>query len=615
MVFGGAKSTGVHEGVSAEGIDPPRQEAVKGASGIFRARFGLLSDWVRRFRAALSSNTPLFIVVVALISGTAGYGVASTGIVDKIGLAAASFGSRVESAANHVPQSSKWSPLSTALEDLEIAEIDVIPNGSPRLAAIEEVGPFMLFTTPLGRFGYIDPSFRIARLDITPPMNLEGLRKSPLYTDPLFSIGEFRINDLLAVRTGPQSYQLYVSHYRFAGDCFEDVISRIDLKIVGQQLESDGSGWREIFVAKPCVPISTSSQRFIGMRGGGRMVMLNADTLLFSVGDFAMDGVTLGKDDDLGPNSDLGKIIAISLATGEARHFASGVRNPQGLTIAKDGRIWETEHGPQGGDEINLIREGVDYGWPHVTLGMDYGAPLRHWPRSATPGRHEGYEAPAYAFLPSVGISNIIEPDDAEFPNWRSHLLVCSLRGRSLFVVGLDGERVVSVEPITLDDRLRDIIALRGGRIAIITDSGRLFLLRRAQKEFSTNFVVAGAASLQPFAREEKRRAAAGFNGLGYEVYLSRCRSCHSLIGRNEIGPALDGVLERQVGSLEGFRYSQSLNPSEGHWNKSLMTAFLLRADPRFDGTAMPPQSLSAQEADAVVEFLANTKTAPPSAD
>ena len=59
----------------------------------------------------------------------------------------------------------------------------------------------------------------------------------------------------------------------------------------------------------------------------------------------------------------LGKIIAISLSTGEGRVYASGLRNPQGLTVARDGRVWETEHGPRGGDEVNLIREGGNYGW------------------------------------------------------------------------------------------------------------------------------------------------------------------------------------------------------------------------------------------------------------
>jgi glucose/arabinose dehydrogenase len=115
-----------------------------------------------------------------------------------------------------------------------------------------------------------------------------------------------------------------------------------------------------------------------------------------------------------------GKVVAIDLVTKAARIIASGLRNPQGLLAARDGTIWLTEHGPQGGDEINIVREGANYGWPYVTYCTEYGwRPLRNWPLNPVQGRHDGYERPAFVFVPSIGISNLIQPDSREFPLWR----------------------------------------------------------------------------------------------------------------------------------------------------------------------------------------------------
>ncbi len=95
--------------------------------------------------------------------------------------------------------------------------------------------------------------------------------------------------------------------------------------------------------------------------------------------------------------------------------FADGVRNPQGLATNDDGNIWEAEHGPQGGDEINLVLEGADYGWPTVSLGVHYGKPRASIPTNPVHGRHEAFNPPVMAFLPSVGLSAIAAiPEDAK---------------------------------------------------------------------------------------------------------------------------------------------------------------------------------------------------------
>lgn len=80
------------------------------------------------------------------------------------------------------------------------------------------------------------------------------------------------------------------------------------------------------------------------------------------------------------------------------------------------GTLWSTEHGPRGGDEINVLEEGEHYGWPMVTYGTRYGN--QDWPANPNQGRHLGYQAPVYAFVPSIGISNLIQIENELFPYW-----------------------------------------------------------------------------------------------------------------------------------------------------------------------------------------------------
>ena len=87
---------------------------------------------------------------------------------------------------------------------------------------------------------------------------------------------------------------------------------------------------------------------------------------------------------DVDPNTHLGKVVRIALANGEANTIAAGFRNPQGFARDKGGNIWLTEHGPLGGDELNLVRPDLDFGWPFVTYGVLYGN--RIWPFNSVQG-------------------------------------------------------------------------------------------------------------------------------------------------------------------------------------------------------------------------------------
>ena len=177
-------------------------------------------------------------------------------------------------------------------------------------------------------------------------------------------------------------------------------------------------------------------------------------------------------------DSHIGKLVRIELASGEVEIVAGGFRNPQGFTRDADGNLWQTEHGPQGGDELNLLRPGLNYGWPYVTHGTQYGN--RVWPSSKAQGRHDGFEKPVFSWIPSIGISNLIVSDSRQFPLWKNDILIGSLISHSLFRARLHQGHVIYVEKIEIGTRIRDITQMADGRIAILTDTANILFLQRA---------------------------------------------------------------------------------------------------------------------------------------
>ncbi len=134
--------------------------------------------------------------------------------------------------------------------------------------------------------------------------------------------------------------------------------------------------------------------------------------------------------------------------------YSLGHRNPQGLTLRPDaGQVWESEHGPRGGDELNLIEPGKNYGWPDVTYGMNYnGTPITS--ETTAPG----IQGPATYWIPSLGVCGIAHYDGDAFPGWKGNILVAGLATRDLRRVVLDGDKVVSEEVLFKElGRMRDV--------------------------------------------------------------------------------------------------------------------------------------------------------------
>lgn len=161
--------------------------------------------------------------------------------------------------------------------------------------------------------------------------------------------------------------------------------------------------------------------------------------------------------------------------------YSVGHRNPQGVAIHPDtGDLWEVEHGTQGGDELNVIRAGRNYGWPDVAYGEEYdGTPIGMGITARA-----GTEQPVYFWDPVVSPAGIVFYTGAMFPEWRGHLLVSSLSQQHLVRLELSGERVVGEERLLtgLAARIRDVALAADGAVWVVTDetNGRLVRLSAA---------------------------------------------------------------------------------------------------------------------------------------
>jgi glucose/arabinose dehydrogenase len=232
--------------------------------------------------------------------------------------------------------------------------------------------------------------------------------------------------------------------------------------------------WEVVFESRPCMQLSyRNDSPFQSPNSGGRL-LLDGDRLLLSLGDHHLDGMSNPEMASQRDDSDYGKVIAIDLVTLSSSHLAKGVRNPQGLAMDRYGRLWLTEHGPRGGDELNIVRAGENYGWPLVTLGTAYGA--FDWNPNPEQGRHQGYAAPVYSWVPSIGPSNLLEVRGMP-ARWDGDLLVASLEANTLFRLRIEDERVVLSEPIRIGERIRDLVQMPDGTVLLWTDSRRLIEL------------------------------------------------------------------------------------------------------------------------------------------
>ena len=233
------------------------------------------------------------------------------------------------------------------------------------------------------------PGAATGALEGNVPMNKAELQAHP--DREHFNWSHFRVADILLKRHSAGRYDLFVTHHYFTGECIRFRLSATTLEQQGADV-SVSPAWRTIFDAEPCLSAASD-------QAGGRMVTDGPDHLLVVIGDHSWYS-SASQD----PNSHLGKLVRVEIETGRALTLASGLRNPQGLTRDAAGTVWETEHGPRGGDELNVLELGGNYGWPFVTYGMGYQREVLV-PNDEEAGFHDGFTKPVFAWLSSISKS------------------------------------------------------------------------------------------------------------------------------------------------------------------------------------------------------------------
>jgi len=231
-----------------------------------------------------------------------------------------------------------------------------------------------------------------------------------------------------------------------------------------------------IFRAQPAMP----SKR-LGGKTGGRIAIAPDGTLFVTIGDRS-DSPPWDVAQRM--DTDLGKIIHITADGAPAPDnpflgkpgvlpeiWAIGLRSEEGLAFdPKTGRLWETEHGPRGGDELNIIERGKNYGWPVISHGIDYpGTPIGE---GIT--HKEGMEEPVYYWDPVIAPSGLAFYAGNLFPQWKNSVFVGGLRGMELDRLTIVDDKVVAEEPLLTDlnTRIRDVRVGPDGAVYVLTDSG-----------------------------------------------------------------------------------------------------------------------------------------------
>ncbi len=158
--------------------------------------------------------------------------------------------------------------------------------------------------------------------------------------------------------------------------------------------------------------------------------------------------------------------------------WSYGHRNPQGIAYDKvHQRLWAIEHGPRGGDEINLVLPGRNYGWPVISYGKEYWGPFQVGEDTA----REGMEQPVKQYTPSIAPGSLILYSGKAFPAWRNNLFAGALKLRHLNRVTLDAQaKAVSEERLlkALNERIRALAESPQGWIYFSTDSGEIYRIK-----------------------------------------------------------------------------------------------------------------------------------------
>lgn len=302
----------------------------------------------------------------------------------------------------------------------------------------------------------------------------EGAMSEPISGVPtVLAVGQVGLLDVKLDANFAANKRIFLSYSEPVGESYSN-IAIASATLEGLALKNV----KTIFRATPALPA-----RALSSNQGGRMAIAKDGTIFMTVGDRSKSppwlvaqrlDTNLGKMIHITPDGDpapgnpfIGKTSALP------EIYSIGHRSEEGLAIdPATGQLWEMEHGARGGDELNKIEPGKNYGWPVISHGIDYpGTPIGDG-ENARPGM----EQPRYYWDPVIAPSSLTFYDGNLFPQWKGSILVGALRGQMLDRLTMDGDKVVSEEPLLVDmkARIRDVKVGPEGAVYVISDDGRL---------------------------------------------------------------------------------------------------------------------------------------------
>lgn len=274
----------------------------------------------------------------------------------------------------------------------------------------------------------------------------------------------FAINDIAVLSETAASARLLISYPRLgtSRSCVEIAVDELAYDRKKQKVRFVAN-W---FVSKPCVPISAVQHT------AGRFAVIDSKSVYVTIGDLGYQEI-----DVRSKRGDLGSIFKLTAKS--AVRVSQGHRNPQGIVLFDNKVLMAAEHGPRGGDELNVIKEGADYGWPFVSYGAPYGA--GDYVRPGKTGSHEDFIEPIKYWAPSIAPTELVQLPAQGWGDWGRALVLGTLREEVLVFMKINAKLEVS-ESINVDfgHRIRDLEMLSNGAMIATTDSGKLITVNNA---------------------------------------------------------------------------------------------------------------------------------------
>ena len=339
--------------------------------------------------------------------------------------------------------------------DINFKKVDFYPQ------SISKFKEDVLLLDKTGNLYLIKDRFSIRRINHPPIENISKIN--------LIKEGDNYVLPFHSVVVDSEYKNIYVSFEKY----INHDVNHFAIASIGYDATHNKTigNWKLVFESDH---IYHRGKKISGVSAAGGKMYLSGENLYFSVGSFSTNSHLDETIDPQTLNAVKGKIYKFNLKTKNKEVFSIGHRNPQGMVITFDNIFYATEHGPEGGDELNIIKKDGNYGWPIKSFGTDYG--FYSWipPKKINNinFHNSRFIDPLFSWLPDIGISFVYQVRNFG-KDWNKDLLIGGMRANSIFRLKILNGNVVYVEQIKVGKRIRDLTDING-KLFFITDEGFL---------------------------------------------------------------------------------------------------------------------------------------------